>query len=303
MLPAELRSLLNKQHYKLAGRHSAVKVCLWTKRSIQDVGFCYKQKFYGIECHRCLQMTPAVSWCTHRCIFCWRNTEYTLGQSLPEFDDPDYIIDESILQHQKLLSGLGGTEKTNMRKLEEAMNPRHAAISLSGEPTIYPRLDDLIGSFHRRGFTTYLVSNGTFPEKLESLANLPTQLYVSLDAPSREVYLKTDLPLIRDGWERINRTLELFPSLDTKKVVRLTLVRDLNATDVSGYAKLISKAQPDFVEVKSFMFVGSSRCRDLSLERMLKMDEIMEFSRKLAAELGYKVKDSKADSRVALISK
>jgi tRNA wybutosine-synthesizing protein 1 len=126
---------------------------------------------------------------------------------------------------------------------------------------------------------------------------------VSLDAPSEEVYMRTDLPLIEDGWERINRTLELLPSIGTRKVVRLTLVRDLNATDVKGYAKLIAKAQPDFVEVKSFMFVGGSRVRGLSLDRMLKMQEIMEFSGMLAEELGYKVKDSKADSRVALLSK
>jgi len=303
MIPSDLKSLLAKQHYKLAGGHSAVKVCMWTKRSIEGRGFCYKQKFYGIESHRCLQMTPAVSWCTHRCLFCWRNTEYTLGQSLPGCDEPSLIIDECVRQHRLLLSGFGGTKKADKRMLCEAMSPRHAAISLSGEPTIYPKIDDLIGEFHRRNFTTYLVTNGTFPEKIESLSNLPTQLYLSLDAPNEDVYKRTDLPLIRDGWQRINRTLGLFPSLGTRKVVRLTLVRDLNATDIKGYAKLISKAEPDYVEVKSFMFVGGSRVRDLSLDRMLKMGEIMDFSEKLAQEMGYTVKDSKADSRVALLSK
>jgi len=78
MLTNDIKKVLEKQHYKLAGRHSAVKLCTWTKKSIRDKGSCYKQQFYGIESHRCLQMTPAVSWCTQKCLFCWSNIEQTL---------------------------------------------------------------------------------------------------------------------------------------------------------------------------------------------------------------------------------
>jgi len=298
-----LKNLLQRQHYKIVGRHSAVKICHWTKKSIRDEGFCYKQKFYGIESHRCLQMAPAVSWCTHRCVFCWRNTEYTLGTELLECDEPSEIIDEAVKKHRDLLSGFGGIpDDINMKKYRESSEPKHAAISLSGEPTVYPKLDELIGEFTRRGFTTYLVSNGTFPERLKLLDNLPTQLYLSLDAPNEEVYRKTDLPLLADGWGRIKESLGLMPSFDTRTVVRLTLVKGWNMTSVTDYAKLISTADPDFVEVKAFMFVGGSRTR-LSIDNMPSFNEVKAFSEQLARDLSYSMKDFKEDSRVFLLTR
>lgn len=47
-------NLLKKQQYGVVGRHSAVKVCEWTKKSLVTGNSCYKQKFYGIQSHRCL---------------------------------------------------------------------------------------------------------------------------------------------------------------------------------------------------------------------------------------------------------
>jgi tRNA wybutosine-synthesizing protein 1 len=303
MLPADVKQLLEKQGYRLAGRHSAVKLCTWLRKSIRGKGFCYKQKFYGIESHRCLQMTPAVAWCTHRCVFCWRNTDATLGTGMDSFDDPETIINEAVERQRELVSGFGGVEdKEGRKKYLEARNPRHAAISLAGEPTIYPDIGGLIDAFHERGFTTFLVTNGTFPERLEGLDVLPTQLYVSLVAPNEEVYGRTCFPLIKDGWRRINETLELLPSIGTRKVIRLTLVKGINMSGVEGYARLIEKARPDFVEAKAFMFVGGSRHR-LSLENMPSHDEIRGFAEEIAREISYDVKDEKEDSRVVLLSK
>ncbi|MFH1055894.1 MAG: 4-demethylwyosine synthase TYW1, partial [Candidatus Altiarchaeota archaeon] len=93
MLPEGLKGVLAKQRYSLVGGHSAVKPCLWLGKSLRGEGFCYKQKFYGIESHRCMQMTPAVGWCTQRCVFCWRNTEYTLDTRMEGWDEPEDIIE------------------------------------------------------------------------------------------------------------------------------------------------------------------------------------------------------------------
>jgi len=303
MIDPETRKILQMQHYSVVGRHSAVKLCHWLKKSILDEGFCYKQQFYGISSHRCLQMTPAVVWCTQKCIFCWRNTERTLGTELPEFDEPKEIIDSAIKAQRQLISGFGGIpERINMLKFKEAQNPNQAAISLAGEPTIYPKISGLIGEFTRREFTTFLVTNGTLPERIEAMDNLPTNLYVSIDAPNEEIYKRTCNPILEDGWGRLTRTVELFPSLDTRKVIRLTLVRDFNYVDPKLYSNLLELAEPDFIEVKSYMHVGSSRER-LSEDNMLKFNEIMEFSRILADEISYKVKDWKEDSRVVLLAK
>ncbi len=303
MIGSDAIKVLEKQHYKVVGNHSAVKLCLWTKKSIRDEGFCYKQKFYGIESHRCLQMTPAVSWCTHCCVFCWRNVEQTIGAELEKFDEPSNIIDGAIEAQRQLLSGFGGIpDRIDKRKLKEAKNPNQAAISLSGEPTIYPKIDQLIGEFKKRNFTTFLVTNGTFPERLANMENLPTQLYLSLVAPDEEIYRKVCNPIIPDAWERIKKTIDILPSINTKNVIRITSVKGLNMSNPEKYAKLIEKAEPDFVEVKAYMFLGSSRKR-LTIDNMPSFEEIMKFSGELSRESGYKIKDFKEDSRVVLLSR
>ena len=76
------------------------------------------------------------------------------------------------------------------QKLKESRDPKNAAISLAGEPMLYPRINDLISEFKRRDFTTFLVTNGMTPSKLEKIENEPTQLYISLDAPNKEYIMK-----------------------------------------------------------------------------------------------------------------
>ena len=51
MLPEDTKAILEKQHYIIVGEHSAVQICGWTKKSLRDEDFCYKEKFYGIQSH------------------------------------------------------------------------------------------------------------------------------------------------------------------------------------------------------------------------------------------------------------
>jgi len=306
MIPENVKSILLRQRYKIVGNHSAAKLCLWTKKSIKTGGkeHCYKEKFYGdigIKSHRCLQCTPSVSWCSLRCQFCWRATELTLGQKIAEEDEPKFIAEGLIEAQKQLLSGLGGIPHDE-KYLKEAYMPGNVAISLSGEPTCYSKLSDLIAEFHKRNMKTFLVTNGTFPERLEALRTLPTQLYVSLCSNSKEMFEKVQKPLVKDAWERLNKTLELFPDIKTRKVIRLTMVRDLNMLEPEKYAKLIEKALPNFLEIKSFMSVGFSRQR-LAYSTMPTHEEIKEFAEKIANSTGYKIADEKRDSRVVLLKK
>ena len=110
MISGDLKALLEKQGYRIVGGHSAVKLCTWLRKSIRGSGFCYKQKFYGIQSHRCMQMTPSVAWCPNRCVYCWRAIEET--SKSPErgekTDSPSEIIDKCIEQQRLLLtSGVG----------------------------------------------------------------------------------------------------------------------------------------------------------------------------------------------------
>jgi len=306
MIPENVKKVLLKQRYKLVGNHSAAKLCLWTKKSIKTGGkeHCYKEKFYkdiGIKSHRCLQCTPAVSWCSLRCQFCWRATELTLGQKINNEEEPNFIADGLIKAQRQLITGLGGIPHDE-KYLKEAFNPGNVAISLSGEPTCYSKLSSLIEEFHKRDMKTFLVTNGTFPERLNALETLPTQLYVSLCSNSKEMFENVQKPLVKDAWGRLNQTLEMLPDIKTRRVIRLTMVKGLNMIEPEKYASLIEKASPNFVEVKSFMSVGFSRQR-LPYSVMPTHEEIKEFAEKIADSTSYKITDEKRDSRVVLLKK
>jgi tRNA wybutosine-synthesizing protein 1 len=300
---SELASILKKQHYAITGNHSGVKLCHWMRQSLLFERECYKQTFYGIKSHRCLQMTPAINQCTHMCLFCWRHQGFT-EKDFKEIDDPKDILERSIAAQQKLITGFKGDKRCNQRKWEEANHPNMVACSLSGEPTLYPKLGEFFEECHKKDITTFLVTNGTNPKALESLDPLPTQLYVSIVAPNKDVYKKLCSPLIPDGWDRINKTLELLPSLDTRTVIRHTLVNEWNMNDkfIKQYAKLDEKASPMFIEPKGYVFVGYSRKR-MTLSNMPSHDNIRDFSISLAKDLGYNFSMEKADSRVVLLER
>ncbi len=307
-LPEVFKKVLERQHYAIVGRHSAVKICEWTKRSLVDEDFCYKQKFYGIRAHLCCQMTPALGFCTNKCVFCWRAHEYNQGYKMDfEVDETELIIEESIKAQRKLLSGFGGNPKTNKKKFKEAQEPMHFAISLTGEPTIYPKLPELIRKLHELGKTTFLVTNGMLPEALEELEKknaLPTQLYVSVTAPDEETYLKIDKPVFKDAWQRLMKSLEFLSRVKekTRTTIRVTAIKGLNMFKPDVYAEVLKKANPTFIEVKAYMYVGFSRQR-LKMSNMPSHDEVKSFALEIAKYMNYKIIDEKENSRVVLLMK
>jgi tRNA wybutosine-synthesizing protein 1 len=220
---------------------------------------------------------------------------------MPEWDNPENIIEGCIREQKRILSGYKANSKANQKKILEALTPKHAAISLAGEPTLYPYLDGLIEGFHKRGLTTFLVSNGTVPETLSDLSSEPTQLYISVSAFNKKTFSQVCRPHVPDAWSKLNRTLELLPSFKCSTVIRLTLARHMNLKHPEVYAHLIRKASPTYVEPKAYMHVGFSRLR-LGYKNTPTHPEIKDFAVKLANEMGYNILDESADSRVVLLS-
>lgn len=293
---------LESSGYRFVGshNHAAAKICHWTKQSILDKGVCYKEKFYGIESHRCLQMAPAVPNCQQKCEFCWRDLSYTQTQWEGEYDDPKTIIDEAVKAQNNLLCGFFGNDKANKEKLEESKTPTNAAISLAGEPTLYPEIDELIAEFNRRNFTTFVVSNGQCVDKLKNLENEPYQLYLSLDAPTKKIYNDVCQPQISEGWDNLNQSLDTLASFNSRTCIRTTCVKGRNMTNPEKYAELIKKANPDFVEIKAYMCVGSSRHR-LTPDNMPTFDEVKSFAQKIGENCGKKIVNESEVSRVVLL--
>ena len=308
-MPTELREKLEKQGYHLLGKRGAYKACQWQKKALLTGDVCYKQRFYGIESHRCLQMTPVVDKCTQSCDFCWRvipsDVSVSWDQVTVSKEDVvpvDELMDAVLMANLRSLGGYNpdAGAKVSREKYAEAREPKHVAVSLAGEPTLHPQISDLIDEIHSRKMTSFLVTNGTRPDVLERMTP-PTQLYVTLAAPDETTYKKLCRPGIKEGWQKIVESQEVLQSLNTRTVNRLTMVSGHNMKSPRSYSDLILKGQPDFVEVKGYMFLGSSRGR-LTSENAPSHRDIRAFSQKLADLTGYILADEQIESRVVLLS-
>jgi len=301
LVDARTREHLEKQQYRLVGETGAVKLCHWMRQKLIYGRPCYKEEFYGIQSHRCLQMTPAVNICNFRCLFCWRfhGMSSFEGVSYPE---PEELLEKCILEQRSLVSGFKGDERCDPAMWEESRMPNQVAISLSGEPTLYPELGEFIALCKRKGMTTFLVTNGSVPKALAELSCMPSQLYVTVAAPNQEVFKRLCVPQFDRAWDNLMDTLDLLGTLPTRTVVRHTLVNDWNLGWEDEYAKLDERADPTFVEPKGYVFVGDSRTR-MTIGNMPSHQAIHEFSSRLASRLSIELLAEREDSRVVLLGK
>jgi tRNA wybutosine-synthesizing protein 1 len=252
-------------------------------------------------------MSPSLFSCSQQCLFCWRAQSGDLQLEWDEmkptkWDTAEDIVYGSLKAQEAILSGYNGNPKVSWRKLTEARTPRHVAISLTGEPTLYGPLPELIRIFHSKGFTTFLVTNGTMPSRLSTLSQEPTQLYVSVCAPNEKEYKRICRPHFPEAWKNLNETLAVLDSFRCPTVIRITLVKKHNMKSIDEYARLVEKANPTYVEAKAYMHIGFSTMR-LSYASMPDHKEVYEFAARLAELTGYRIVDDSPDSRVVLLSK
>jgi len=301
---------LRKKHYGVFG-HSGVQICSWTKKSLTGKGVCYKEKFYGVDCHSCMEMSPVVMWCQQNCTFCWRPMEYMRNINIEEFnvDEPKNIIENLTEERRKLLSGFGGNDNINMDKFNDCIVPSHYAISLSGEPTMYSKLGELVEYLKTlpKTKTIFIVSNGQEPEFFKKIAKnekqQPTQMYISIDAPNEELFKKINKSLYSDGWDRLKQSLKNYSKLQTRKILRMTVIKGINDGDelLEQYKELIAPSNADIIEVKAYMHLGLARKRHTK-EQMPNIEEVTLFAQKLGKTLGnYKIEAQMPNSLIVLL--
>ena len=300
---------LKKAKYGVAD-HSTVQLCHWTKKSFKNEGDCYKHKFYGISTHQCMEFSPAGMHCENRCVYCWRPMEFydSLKMEPERVTEPEEILIKLMEERRKLIMGHYGDIKSDKQKLDESLFPSHYSISLSGEPTMYPKLPELIKYLKSLKATksTFLVTNGQEPDMIKRLSDegaLPTQLYLSTNAADYESFLKINRPRYKDSWERWNATLEMLKELDTRTVLRITLIRNYNTSDemIPALASMIKRSSPHFIEVKSYMHIGRSTNR-LERTHMLEFDEVKRFASELASQSKiFSVMDESDVSRIVVL--
>ncbi len=300
---------LKKAKYGVAD-HSTVELCHWTKKSFKHEGSCYKHQFYGILTHRCMEFSPAGMYCENRCVYCWRPMEFydAMKMEPEQVAEPEQILRKLMGERKKLIDGFYGDSRNDNQRLDESLLPTHYAISLSGEPTMYPKLPELIKYLKSLEATKsiFLVTNGQEPDMIQKLQDedaLPTQLYLSTNAADYESFIKINKPKYDDSWERWNRTLDMLKDLDTRTVLRITLIRNYNDQKemIPAFADMFRKASPHFIEIKSYMHIGRSTNR-LEHENMLEMSEVKKFSEGIAKQSKiFSIMDESLVSRISIL--
>ncbi len=305
-LVESIKRKFERAGYRFYG-HSAVQICHWTKEGLKGRP-SYKKIFYNIDCHRCMQFSPAAIFCQNRCIFCWRQSEYWFTIRMPEeyVDDPKDIIDNLIKLRKELLMGYKGNPYIDKKLWEESLIPSHFSISLSGEPTLYPKLPEMIKYIRSLPFarSIFLATNGQEPEMLERLIEedaLPTQLILTTTASNEEDYKKISVPLYKDGWERWLRSAKLLRKMKTRTLMKIVLIKGLNDKNLEEYAEIIEKANPRFVQVKAYMYLGYSQ-KYLKPENSPTHEYVKEFANKLLEYLpNFHFEEEVKVSRVVLL--
>ncbi|KAI2499994.1 Wyosine base formation [Fragilaria crotonensis] len=215
-----------------------------------------------------MEATPSLA-CANKCVFCWRHHKNPVGKEWRwKTDDPYMIVEEAVKEHILMIKETKGIPGVKMDRWREAHTVRHCALSLVGEPIMYPRIDEFLGELHRRQISTYLVTNGQHPQSIASIRPI-TQLYVSVDAPTPETLIAIDRPLFQDAWERLQESLRMLKKKGQRTVARLTVVKGWNSDEVEGYAKLIALGHVSLVEVKGLHSVGNPMLRIQHVEHTL----------------------------------
>ncbi|CAK9299979.1 unnamed protein product [Gordionus sp. m RMFG-2023] len=334
MLTPEAKSRLTKQGYRIVGTHSGVKLCRWTKSALRGRGGCYKHSFYGIDSSRCVESTPSLA-CANKCVFCWRHHSNPVGTEWKwQMDEPDFIFNEIIAQHKSMIKQFKGVPGVIPERLNLALTPRHCALSLVGEPIMYPKINNYVQLLHRAGISTFLVTNAQFPDQIINLDPV-TQLYVSIDAHDRESLKKIDRPLHKDFWERFIASLKAVSDFKglTRTVYRMTLVKkwnfnakdylidltDLDSNnaikdkekyvledyvnrfeeDIRNYIDLIALGRPDFIEIKGVTFCGTSG-NELTMKDVPWHTDVLNFGLTLIQALNHPINNKNSIPRYEL---
>uniref|UniRef100_A0A2I3SUU1 tRNA-yW synthesizing B n=1 Tax=Pan troglodytes TaxID=9598 RepID=A0A2I3SUU1_PANTR len=224
----------------------------------QGRGACYKHTFYGIESHHCMETTPSLA-CANKCVFCWRHHNNPVGTEWRwKMDQPEMILKEAIENHQNMIKQFKGVPGVKAERFEEGMMVKHCALSLVGEPIMYPEIN-------------------RFLKNLEPV----TQLYVSVDASTKDSLKKIDRPLFKDFWQRFLDSLKALAVKQQQTVYRPTLVKAWNMDELQAYVQLVSLGNPDFIGVKGVTYCGESSASSLTMAHVPWHEEVVQFVREL----------------------
>ncbi|XP_037631700.1 LOW QUALITY PROTEIN: S-adenosyl-L-methionine-dependent tRNA 4-demethylwyosine synthase TYW1 [Sebastes umbrosus] len=233
------------------------------------------------ESHRCMETTPSLA-CANKCVFCWRHHTNPVGTEWRwKIDPAEKILEDALEKHQSMIRQFRGVPGVKPERYEEGLEAKHCALSLVGEPIMYPEINTFIRLLHSHRISSFLVTNAQFPQEIRTLVPV-TQLYVSVDASTKDSLKKIDRPLFKDFWPRFLDSLRALGEKRQRTVYRLTLVKAWNVEEMQSYSELIALGQPDFIEVKGVTYCGESSASSLTMANVPWHQEVVAFVQQLA---------------------
>jgi tRNA wybutosine-synthesizing protein 1 len=234
----------------------------------------------------------------------WNNISHN------QWENPIHILEGAIFEQKRILSGYKAQVlqgKIEEQKYKESINPNQIAISLSGEPLFYTKLDELIRISKEKRFSVFLVTSGVLPKTLDTLKEKdaePSRFFLSLTASNKKLYLKINRPIKTSLWEALMTTIDNVEEFRCPTVIRITLIKDVNTQkeNLREFSELIKRSGCRNIEVKAYMNVGFSM-RRLTENNMPSFNEVKKFSEGIGEMTGYKIRNEAPDSRVVLLSK
>jgi len=214
-------------------------------------------------------------------VFCWRHHTNPVAKEWKwKVDAPEELVDLAIANHRSMMKQMKGVPGVVPERFEEAFTIKHCALSLVGEPIIYPYINEFIDLLHQKNISSFLVTNAQFPDKIDSVKPV-TQLYVSVDAATKESLKKVDRPVFTDFWERFLSCLDSLSRKGQRTVYRLTLIKEWNVEEIANYGELVGRGKPSFIEIKGFTYCGDSKTSNLTIKNVPFHEEVLRFSEEL----------------------
>ena len=106
---------------------------------------------------RCMETTPSLA-CANKCVFCWRHHSNPVGTEWKwAMDEPELILEGALENHYKMIKQMKGVPGVLPERYQEGFQVKHCALSLVGEPIMYPEINKYLDLLHSKSISSFMV--------------------------------------------------------------------------------------------------------------------------------------------------
>ena len=104
-----------------------------------------------------METTPSLA-CANKCVFCWRHHSNPVGTEWKwAMDEPELILEGALENHYKMIKQMKGVPGVLPERYQEGFQVKHCALSLVGEPIMYPEINKYLDLLHSKSISSFMV--------------------------------------------------------------------------------------------------------------------------------------------------